>query len=284
MGILYHTTGNIGIGSIFSSASPPAYKLDVAGDIRIGANIVAGGGTVGLEIGANSTYKYLQLLNSGSASGLKCGGLLVSDDYTFASPARNDLVVKGSIGIGVATPTATLDVNGTIKGVTLQLSGKATSQSTVSTDSATTLVTKDYLSSVQLGGSMVMYAARPAISLSIPSAGNVGTCNIMTVADRASTPSNAKSVFGVFEVTSAASGSGVNALYAAKTNSFDIANATAPFQYSAQQSTGYKYNHFTFVELAAVAGASLGFYYWFSNASGFANPSSINFVPFGYIT
>ena len=282
MGILYHTTGNIGIGSIFSSASPPAYRLDVAGDIRIGANIVAGGGTVGLEIGANSTYKYLQLLNSGSASGLKCGGLLVSDDYTFASPARNDLVVKGSIGIGVATPTATLDVNGTIKGVTLQLSGKATSQSTVSTDSATTLVTKDYLSSVQLGGSMVMYAARPAISLSIPSAGTVGTCNIMAAAERASTPSNAKSVFGVFEVTSAASGT--NVLYAAKTSTFDIANATGPFQYVMQQSTGYKYNHFTFVELATVAGASLGFYYWFSNASGYVNPSSINFVPFGYIT
>ena len=283
MGILYHTTGNIGIGSIFSSTSPPSYRLDVAGDIRIGANIVAGGGTVGLEIGANSTYKYLQLLNSGSASGLKCGGLLVSDDYTFASPARNDLVVKGSIGIGVATPTATLDVNGTIKGVTLQLSGKATSQSTVSTDSATTLVTKDYLSSVQLGGSMVMYATRPAISLSIPSAGNVGTCNIMTVADRASTPSTAKSVFGVFEVTSAASGT--NALYAAKTSTFDIAAGTAPgWQYSQLQSTGYKYNHFSFVELAAVLGASLGFYYWFSNAAGFANPTSINFVPFGYIT
>ena len=282
MGILYHTTGNIGIGSIFSSASPPAYKLDVAGDIRIGANIVAGGGTVGLEIGANSTYKYLQLLNSGSASGLKCGGLLVSDDYTFASPARNDLVVKGSIGIGVATPTATLDVNGTIKGVTLQLSGKATSQSTVSTDSATTLVTKDYLSSVQLGGSMVMYATRPAISLSIPSSGNVGTCNIMAVADRASTPSTAKSVFGVFEVTSAASGN--NALWAGKTNTFNITANAPGWQYSVVQSTGYKYNQFSFVELAAVEGASLGFYYWFANASGSANPTSINFVPFGYIT
>ncbi len=283
MGSLYHTTGNVGIGSIFSNANPPAYRLDVAGDIRIGANIIAGGGTVGLEIGANTTYKYLQLLNSGSASGLKCGGLLVSDDYTFANPARNDLVVKGSIGIGVATPTATLDVNGTIKGVTLQLTGKATSQSTVSTDSATTLVTKDYLSSVQLGGAMVMYAARPAIALTLPGAGAVGTCNIMAVADRASTPSNAKSVFGIFEVTSAAS-PGFSALYAGKSSTFSISNTDAPFQYSLSQVTGYKYNHLGFIELTAVAGASLGFYYWFSNASSFGNPTSINFVPFGYIT
>src|SRR5262249_25484203 len=46
--------------------------------------------------------RYLHLLNSPtfrSASGLLAGGILVADDYFFAKPGKNDLVVKGSATI-----------------------------------------------------------------------------------------------------------------------------------------------------------------------------------------
>lgn len=49
-------------------------------------------------------------------------------------------VAPNGVGIGTVTPGATLDVNGT-----LNVSGKATSASTVFTDGGTTLVTKDFL-------------------------------------------------------------------------------------------------------------------------------------------
>ena len=50
--------------------------------------------------------RFLLLLNSAeqsSASGLKAGGILVSDLYSFANPGKNDLVVKGNVSIGTAS-------------------------------------------------------------------------------------------------------------------------------------------------------------------------------------
>jgi hypothetical protein len=280
MGILYHNTGNVGIGT-----NAPQYALDVHGDIRIGGNVTQAGGTVGLQIGSSTTYKYLQLLNLNAASGLKCGGLLVSDDPLFASPSRNDLVVKGSVGIGVASPTATLDVNGTIKATSLELTGKATSASTVSSDSGTTLVTKDYISQLSFGSSMVMYSSRPSIAITIPTAGATGVFQLMATGAHPTTPTNAKMVFGMWDITTGAS----NALrmYAGSVNAFiTISSSTGSTgqQFALTQSTGYKYNMFSYVGLTFTTGTSLGFYYNFDNGSGFANPSGVNFVPFGYIT
>jgi len=279
MGILYHNTGNVGIGT-----STPQYALDVHGDIRIGGNVTQAGGTVGLQIGSSTTYKYLQLLNLNAASGLKCGGLLVSDDPLFASPSRNDLVVKGSVGIGVASPTATLDVNGTIKATSLELTGKATSASTVSSDSGTTLVTKDYLSQLSFGSSMVMYNTRPSIAITIPASGVTGVFQLMATGAHPSTPTSAKMVFGMWDITTAASGS--LRMCAGSVNAFVIGSGTGSTgqQFLLKQSTGYKYNVFSYVGLTFTTGTSLGFYYNFDNASGFANPTGVNFVPFGYIT
>jgi hypothetical protein len=102
--IITVTTGsNIGIGT-----TNPEYALDVnSSDIRFGTTET---GNVSFRIGTNSTHRYLQLLNSGAASGLKVGGLLVSDTYSYADPGRNDLIVKGNVGIGTTSPSVKLDV------------------------------------------------------------------------------------------------------------------------------------------------------------------------------
>ncbi len=50
--------------------------------------------------------RYLNLLNSPtspSASGLKAGGLLVADDFSFGNPGKNDVVIKGNVAIGTGS-------------------------------------------------------------------------------------------------------------------------------------------------------------------------------------
>ena len=76
----------------------------------------AAGGIV-LETGQNAFLytsstsgeknRYLSLFNSPqttSASGLKAGGILCSDDYSFANPGKNDMVIKGTLGVGFFSP------------------------------------------------------------------------------------------------------------------------------------------------------------------------------------
>lgn len=38
---------------------------------------------------------------------MKAGGILVSDLYNYANPGKNDLIVKGNVGIGTPTPYST---------------------------------------------------------------------------------------------------------------------------------------------------------------------------------
>jgi hypothetical protein len=103
--------GKVGVGT-----ATPAYPLQVAGKI----------GTNGLfldsatpAINSPQTAQYLHIYNHlSAANGLKAGGILVSDDYAYAGPGKNDLIVKGKVAIG--TPLAsnpnnyTLAVNGQI--------------------------------------------------------------------------------------------------------------------------------------------------------------------------
>jgi hypothetical protein len=91
--------GKVGIGT-----NSPSVALDVRGRLALddGAEAIVYTAASGGEQG-----RHLELLNSpdhASASGLKAGGILVADDYTYASPPKNDLIVKGRTGIGTASP------------------------------------------------------------------------------------------------------------------------------------------------------------------------------------
>ena len=101
----YYSAGNVGIGT----ATPEA-KFDVRGSM-----VLEAGGSPGLYTGTGNVElnRYLVLINSPtfqSATGLKAGGVLVSDSYSYANPTKNNLVVKGSVGIGTPTPGAKLTV------------------------------------------------------------------------------------------------------------------------------------------------------------------------------
>ena len=95
----YYNNGNVGIGT-----NAPTSKLDLRGVLTIdnGADAAIFTGTGSVE-----RNRYVTLLNSAglpSASGLKAGGALVSDAFGFANPGKNDLVVKGKIGVGLPDP------------------------------------------------------------------------------------------------------------------------------------------------------------------------------------
>ncbi len=101
----FYNAGSVGIGT-----GSPTATLDVRGLLTL-----ENGGDAGIftGTGALEMNRYLVLINSPSvqsASGLKAGGVLVSDNYAFANPSKNNLIVKGSVGIGTPTPGAKLTV------------------------------------------------------------------------------------------------------------------------------------------------------------------------------
>jgi hypothetical protein len=112
-------TGNVGIGT-----ANPETKLEVKGNLTLdrGGSPILFTGT-----GNSELNRYLELINSPartSASGLKAGGILVSDSYAYANPSKNDLIVKGNVGIGTTNPTNKLHVVGQGP-VTIENAGEA---------------------------------------------------------------------------------------------------------------------------------------------------------------
>lgn len=84
----------VGLGTV-----DPQSKLHVVGDVVVDdekPRIFTGSAVAELD-------RYLHILNTPShrtASGVKAGGVLVSDDYDYANPDKNNLIVKGAVGIG----------------------------------------------------------------------------------------------------------------------------------------------------------------------------------------
>lgn len=106
-------SGRIGINTPSANS---AAALDVKGPVMIDS--VANPWTSPLiytGVGGSELNRYLVLVNSPgflSSSGLKAGGVLVSDSYTYANPGKMDLVVKGKVAIGIPTAGTSLHVNG----------------------------------------------------------------------------------------------------------------------------------------------------------------------------
>lgn len=93
--IISEVNGNVGIGT-----TTPSAKLDIRGFMTLEAGTSP---TLFTAASGGEQNRYLHLINSptyASASGLKAGGILVSDSYSFADPGKNDLVVKGNVGLG----------------------------------------------------------------------------------------------------------------------------------------------------------------------------------------
>lgn len=111
--------GNLGIGT---GTGNPAAKLHISGGhllIDAGSNSKIFTGT-----GTSELNRYLELLNSPglqSASGFKAGGILVSDQYSYANPGKNDLVVKGNVSVGTASS----------QGYKMTIAGKAIAEEVV---------------------------------------------------------------------------------------------------------------------------------------------------------
>jgi hypothetical protein len=108
-----NSNGNVGINS-----PTPDEKLHITNGNIILDNLIP---VLFTGTGGSELNRYLQIANSttlSSPSGLKSGGLLVADNFGYANPSKNDLVVKGRVGIGTTLGSNpnnyTLAVNGTV--------------------------------------------------------------------------------------------------------------------------------------------------------------------------
>lgn len=106
-----NNTGKVGIGT-----SAPASLLDIRGNMTL---FSGNDPLIYTGVGSEDNYRFVQLINSvetPNASGLKAGGLLIADTYSYANPSRKNAVIQGTLAIGNASlPVGyQLGVNGKI--------------------------------------------------------------------------------------------------------------------------------------------------------------------------
>jgi len=89
-----HVNGGTTIGANVAGETPPVNGLLIEKDLHIGATDTA---STGLQVGNGTQHCYLNVLNANAAGGIKVGGLLVSDSYSYATPGRNDAYIKGTV-------------------------------------------------------------------------------------------------------------------------------------------------------------------------------------------
>lgn len=99
----------------FAGGSLPQLTLKAANTTAQGLLTLDAGGDAAIFTGTGNSElnRYLAILNTAqfqSASGLKAGGILCSDNFFYANPGKNDLIVKGVVGIGTPTPGSSLTI------------------------------------------------------------------------------------------------------------------------------------------------------------------------------
>jgi hypothetical protein len=279
MGNIYNIDP-VGIG-----ISPSFGKLDVvdpnsSSPMRIGGSISTAGGAVNMRVGADATHRYLSVQSDSGVSGVQCGGVLVSDTYSYANPPLSTIVVKNSLSVGAASQVnIPLLVNGKCVASSLNLSGKATTAATIASDSGRTLVTKGYLdtlaSSSTTSFKVTLYNRAHYLSM----VSNVLTIQTMNLATSTQLKEPAPPTTAKFLIVQA----GVDTtstteitLYAGTTNTANTA---------AQRICGFKRNAQNtiaapaIIQLKAVATGQMGFHYNYS-----ATPSSASYIyVLGYI-
>ncbi len=106
-----NANGYVGIGT-----NTPAQLLHISG-----GNMILDNDAPTIYTGTTANSRYVNLASNASGqpspSGLKAGGILIADDFNYSSPSKNDLVVKGHVGIG--TP-----LSSNLKGYALAVNGK----------------------------------------------------------------------------------------------------------------------------------------------------------------
>ena len=185
------TTGNVGIG-----ITTPFTTLQVSGSTQVGlSSINASPYTNGLAyVNPSGTATSLFLLQSGVASGhvgfrASDNNLYIVNSYTNGSitnPAAITLTSTGNVGIGTTSPTAKLDVQGSITAVTNLAKGVNVSNNLISSATSDVLVGLDiapnYVGGVGATNTIVGGSSYTGTSYAgVPLTGGTGTGAIATV-------------------------------------------------------------------------------------------------------
>lgn len=154
MGNLSHNTGNVGIGVNTPTSLLHLYGANPVLNIQNSSLATTGGSGGEVVFGHDQNANTIPMasikasLVDGGGAGARAGDLKFYTSNAGSLTEKMILTKDGRLGIGVASPTVALDVNGGVKAASLDLTGKATSASTADTDAGTTLVTKNYASKI----------------------------------------------------------------------------------------------------------------------------------------